>query len=215
MPFPHSKTRMVLRILLLLPLLGLLAAACSHVPLATMVKLRDFDLLKTDPDGIRVAVRYPDSINIPEGAAGMHLTVRTKSDAVLVLEEKVAFEELISNAEKAELGAELKDGTRIGIYRIPPENIAFFRSFQEFMLSKSKAERETMEGNMSVSVSGCRVSRQMPGKIPVSTYLKTSELGSYVPLMREVDLVEVMADAPDVDTPGLLPCDKPELPEMN
>ncbi|WP_156958850.1 hypothetical protein [Labrenzia sp. DG1229] len=177
-----------------------------------MVKLRDFDLLKTEPDGIRVAVRYPDSIKIPEGAAGMHLTVRTKTDGVLVLEEKVAFEELTSNAEKAELSAELKDGMRIGIYRIPPENIAFFRSFQEFMLSKSKAERDTMEGNMSVSVSGCRVSRQLPGKIPVSTYLKTSELGSYVPLTRDVDLVEVMADAPDADVPGLLPCDKPELP---
>lgn len=215
MIFFRTKTLNAMRLLALVAVLGPLASACSHVPLTTLVKLRDFDLFRTDPDGIRVAVRYPDGIRIPKGGAGMHLTVKMKSDGAVVLEENVAFEELNSKSDKAELGDELQVGMRIGVYRLPAENVPFFKSFQEFMLSKSNAERETMEGSMSVSVKGCRVSEELPEKIPVSTYLKTVELGSYVTLLRDVDLKEVMAEIPDPDNPGLASCGDLDPPETD
>jgi hypothetical protein len=186
--------------------------ACTHVPLATMVKLSNFDMLKTDPVRLRVAIRYPDSIKIPDGGATMLLTVKMKAGGAKLLEEEIEFEEVDSKLEKAELASELKQGTRIGIYRIQEENTPFFKSFQKLILSKSEVERDKLEGNMSISVSGCKISEQLPEKIHVSTFLKTEELGSYVPLLRDVDLKEVMANR---ENPGLELCKVAEITRLN
>lgn len=193
----------------------LLLAACGHVPLTTMVKLRNFDLLKTDPDGLRVAIIYPDSIKVPEGGARMMLSVRTKASDMVLLEEEVAFEELGPVADNAEFSTNLKPGMRVGIHRIPEKNTPFFKSFQKFMLDKSEAERDKLEGTMSVSVSGCQVAEVLPEKILVSTYLKTAELGSYVPLLRDVDLAELTAEAETQTDPGLQPCAGENVPHTN
>ncbi|CTQ54605.1 hypothetical protein LP7551_03139 [Roseibium album] len=89
--------------------------ACTHVPLATMVKLSTFDMLKTDPVRLRVAIRYPNSLRIPDGGANMLLTVKMKADGTTLLEEEIEFEEVVSKLENAELSSELKQGTRISI----------------------------------------------------------------------------------------------------
>jgi hypothetical protein len=189
--------------------------ACTHVPLATMVKLSTFDMLKTDPVRLRVAIRYPDSIRIPDGGANMLLTIKMKADGTILLEEEVEFEEVVSKLEKAELSSELKQGTRISIYRIPEENMPFFKSFQKLLLSKSEMERDKLEGSMSISVSGCKVSEHLSGKIRVSTFLKTAELGSYAPLLRDVDLKEVMANSESQESPGLELCEVTETTNLN
>ncbi len=194
---------------IMITLVSFLLAACSHVPIATMVKLRNFDLLKTDPGGLRIAVRYPDDIRIPEGGARMHLAVKAKSDGSMLLEERVEFEEIASRADKAELSAELKAGTRISIFRIPERNTPFFKGFQKYMRDKSEAERDALEGTMSISVSACLTSGTVPDKVLVSTFLKSSELGSFVPLLRDVDLAEVISDGTGPEQPDLQPC-KPE-----
>ncbi len=186
------SSRSLLAVMLCLPLF--LLTACSHVPVATMVKLANFDLLKTNPAGLRVAVRYPASIRIPEGGARMMLTVKDKKTGKLVMEEKLAFVRVSSKAERAELSAELQEGRRIAIYRLPDDKIPAFKAFQTYLLTMDKAERDKIEGNMEVAVDGCLAFEHRPARILVSTYLKADELGGYIPLLRDVDLEEQMAD---------------------
>ncbi|CTQ54606.1 hypothetical protein LP7551_03140 [Roseibium album] len=68
---------------------------------------------------------------------------------------------------------------------------------------------------MSISVSGCKVSEQLSEKIRVSTFLKTAEFGSYVHLLRDVDLKEVMANSESQKSPGLELCEVTETTNLN
>ncbi|MHA7775124.1 hypothetical protein [Roseibium sp. M-1] len=191
---------------------ALLLATCGHVPIASMVKLADFDLLKTDPAKLRVAVRYPVSIRIPEGGAKMMLTLKDKASGRLLLEERLVFVKVTSRAEKAELSAELQEGRRIEIYRLPEDRIPAFRAFQTRLSAMSKGEREKIEGSMEVSVDGCLAFSEKPSKILISTYLRADELGGFIPLLRDVDLKEQMKSAKG-DGEEALPRCREQLPE--
>jgi len=195
-------------------MLGILAvaltlslAACGHVPLMSIVKLSDFDLLKTSPDALRVAVKYPDSIRIPEGGARMRLTLKEKAGGKMLISEELAFEEVAAAAEKAELSSELQTGWRVEIYRLPRDRIPMFKDFQSRLAAMSKAERDKVDGSMDISVNGCLTSARKPARIVVSTYLKAPELGGYIPLLRDADLAALMAaEGQDGDAAPLGPC---------
>ncbi|WP_428642296.1 hypothetical protein [Roseibium sp.] len=195
----------VLACLAALPLV--LLPACSHVPLATMVKLADFDLLKTDPESLRIAVKYPDRIRIPDGGAKMMLAVRDKTTGKPLQQEDLAFQKLDSKAEKAELQSELQAGYRLEIYRLPEEKVPAFRAFQAEIASMSKAERDAIEGSMEIGVDGCLVSEEKPDRILVSTFLKADGLGGFVPLLRNVDLEEQMTEDGATGVEGLGRCE--------
>ncbi|MBO9420176.1 MULTISPECIES: hypothetical protein [Stappiaceae] len=180
--------------LVLVLMLGGLMSACGHVPLATIAKLSQFDMLETDPGALRLAVKYPDAIRIPEGGATIALTIKRKADGTVLMEEKLAFEETESKADKAELSQELQTGYRLEVYRIPEENVPFFRSFQKHMASMSKSDREKVEGNLSIGVTGCLLTDERPSEIRVSTFLKAAELGGFITLVRNFDLEEQMAE---------------------
>jgi hypothetical protein len=163
--------------LVLILMLGGLMSACGHVPLATIAKLSQFDMLETDPGVLRLAVKYPDAIRIPEGGATMALTIKRKADGAVLMEEKLAFEETDSKADKAELSQELQTGYRLKIYRIPEENVPFFRSFQKHMASMSKSDREKVEGSLSIGVTGCLLTDEKPSESPCQHLLKGSRIG--------------------------------------
>lgn len=184
-----------------------LVTACSHVPLTTMVKLSDFDVLKTAPETLRIAVKYPDSIRIPEDGARMRLTLQEKASGKMLLAESLAFERVDTPAEKAELAGELETGRRIEIYRLPPAKIPAFAGFQSRLAAMSEAERAAVNGSMDISVDGCLATAKKPASIVVSTYLKAPELGGYVPLLRNADLREMMADAGGPDAVELDRCE--------
>ncbi|ASP35531.1 hypothetical protein [Labrenzia sp. VG12] len=186
-------------------------AACSHVPLTTMVKLSRFDLLKTAPDGLRIAVKYPDSIRIPDGGAQMRLTVTEKSNGEVQLKEEFAFTRVDTAAEKAELAGALQSGWRVEVYRLPAGRIGAFKAFQSHLTDMSKGDREKVDGSMELSVDACLLSATRPDRILVSTFLKASELGGFVPLLKDADLRELMAaEDLDGDAAPLGPCPEAE-----
>ncbi|MCK7613354.1 hypothetical protein [Roseibium sediminicola] len=185
----------------------LFLSACGHVPLATMVKLSDFDFLKTAPETLRIAVKYPDSIRIPEGAAQMRLTLQEKSSGKMLIKEELAFERVETPAEKVELSAELQTGWRLEIYRLPESRINTFKAFQSRLVAMDKAERDKVNGSMDISVDACLAAAKKPEKIVVSTYLKAPELGGYVPLLKNADLQTLMAaEGLEGDAVPLGPC---------
>lgn len=185
----------------------LFLSACGSVPLATMVKLSDFDFLKTSPETLRIAVKYPDSIRIPDGGAKMRLTLQEKSSDKLLMKEELAFERVETAAEKAELATELQSGWRVEIYRLPESRMPAFKDFQSRLVAMDKAERDKVNGSMDISVDACLAAQTRPDRIVVSTFLKAQELGGYVPLLRDADLATLMAaEGLDGDAVPLGPC---------
>lgn len=202
-----SRMRSGMRSVFLTAAVACLVAACSHVPLTTMVKLSRFDLLKTAPEGLRIAVKYPDSIQIPENGARMRLTVKDKSSGEVRLREDLAFVRVDARDEKVELASELQTGWRVEVYRLPENKVAAFKSFQAYLVSMSDADREKVEGSMDLSVDACLVAPTRPDRIVVSTFLKASEFGGFVPLLRDADLDALMAaEGLDGDRAPLGPC---------
>ncbi|MEP1188769.1 hypothetical protein [Roseibium sp.] len=195
----HMRNLLVAGLLLFL-------TACGHIPLTTLIKLNSFDVLTTAPEELRVAVKYPDNIRIPKDGARMRLTLKEKSGGKMLMKKELTFEKVTSPAEKAELASELQTGWRIGIFRLPRRQVPVFEAFQTHLVSMSKAERDTMEGSLDISVDGCLVSSGKPGRIVVSTYLKAPELGGYVPLVRNADLEEMMAAEGLTDEAPLKDC---------
>lgn len=188
-------------------------SACGHVPLATLVKLNDFDFLKTAPETLRIAVKYPDSIRIPEGAAQMRLTLQEKSSGKMLMKEELAFEQVETPAEKAELAAELQTGWHLEIYRLPKSKIPVFKKFQSRLAAMDTAERDKVNGSMDISVDGCLATDKKPDRIVVSTFLKAPELGGYVPLLKNADLQSLMAaEGLDGDAVPLGPCSDSRSP---
>lgn len=197
--------------LLVAAVLAWCVAACSHVPLTTMVKLSRFDLLKTAPDGLRIAVKYPDSIRIPDGGAQMRLIVTEKSSGEVQLKEEFAFTRVDTAAEKAELAGELQTGWRVEVYRLPAGRIAAFKAFQSHLTDMRKGDREKVDGSMEISVDACLLSETRPDRIVVSTFLKASELGGFVPLLKDANLQQLMAaEDMDGDAAPLGPCPEAE-----
>lgn len=177
-----------------------LATACSHVPLASMARLSGFQWEATDPGRLRVAIRHPEGIRVPEGGAVMVIEERRLADGSLIYREDFTFEQIREGRELAALAGERRPGETISVFRIAPEDAPRMRQVQARVRATSPQARALREGRLAVSVRGCRVgpspapgARQEP--VRVTTYLAAEGLSGFVPLVRDFDLTAAMREA--------------------
>lgn len=184
-----------------------LAASCGHVPLGSLVSLRNFDLETTDPERLRIAVRHPDWIRVIPGGARMVVEQKRKSDGRTVLREEVRFRESAAAEDLVSLGRERRRGTELRVYRVAAEDVQRFADTQAILRRQSPEERAALEGSLSVAVAGCRLPAVPPGPALVSTYLAAKETDGFVPLLRDFDLGKAMiaAGAPEAGPISLCP----------
>lgn len=186
-----------------------LAASCAQVPLSSLIGLRKLDMETTDPARLRVAVRHPDWIRVPPGAAVMEVEQRDKRSGERVLGATIAFAPSGAGEDLATLAQERRSGSRLVVFRVAPEDAARLREVQKRIREQSPEQRSRLEGSLSVRVSGCRVGEMPEGPVPVSTYLAASEFDGFLPLVRDFDLREAMlaTGAPRHDPIGACPPD--------
>jgi len=170
-------------------------SACGHVPLTSIAKLSRFNIETTDPSALRVAALLPETIRVTEGGAKLDLTLVNTASGETLLSESLALEEKATDAEKAELSSELTDTNHLLIFALSEDDLAYFRSFQELIRTRSAADKKTHEGTLALHVTGCAIKDPGPGPIRITTFLKTSELGGFVTLMRNADLGEALKEA--------------------
>lgn len=72
-------------------------------------------------------------------------------------------------------------------FRIHPDDIAKFNAFRI-----TEAKEADKEGESDVDAKACRISKQLPTQEKLTIYLKTAELKDYVPIVRNVDMLEDM-----------------------
>jgi len=109
-------------------LAALALAACGHVPITTMIRLRSFDFATFDPAALRAAVGVPDALQPrPEGAK---LIVTLKLGDEPPRTETFLLKRLTAPADLAPLGPFARPGATIYAYALDPADVAKLKDLQ-------------------------------------------------------------------------------------
>lgn len=167
---------------------ALALAGCGHMPVTSMVKLARVDLQTSDPAQLRAAIKLPKTLKpLPRGIA---LRIAVKVGRSPEEAEDFVLREL---PDAGELTRELDAASRIYAYRLDDADVARLNAFRARL-----TERKEAGGHGSVSISvrpqACSTEDIGSGPIIFTTYLRTSETGSYVTLARDVDLRTIVPD---------------------
>jgi len=161
--------------------LSLAVTACGHVPLASLLKLSGVDFATTDISAIRAGIALPETLE--PLADTVKLTVLAETDDGVTIRRSFMLEEAPAGEDTSGLDAD----ENIRVYRLKEreaEDLAVVRA--DVLARKEKAGGGKLE--ISVGATACRTGALPDSPLPMSTYLKTSETGSFVPLTRDVDL---------------------------
>lgn len=166
----------------LIGLVFLACAACGHMPVTSMVKLARIDFQATDPERLRVAVKFPEMLKARAEGTVLRITVRLANGA----EESRDFS-LREVDERHALAAEGEAVTEIVTFALAARDVAELRLFRAALIQKQKGGSG---GAITIAVrpDACRTAALPSGPVVFSTWLKTAETGGYVPLARDVDL---------------------------
>ena len=172
----------------LIGLVFLACAGCGHMPVTSLVKLARIDFRVTDPDRLRVAVKFPAMLKVRADGTVLRITVRLASGA----EESRDFA-LRAVDERDALAAESEPGTEIATFALAARDVAELRLFRVALIQKQKGGSG---GAITIAVrpDACRTAALPEGPVTFSTWLKTAETGGYVPLARDVDLRTMTRD---------------------
>ncbi len=173
-------------------LASLLVAACSHMPVTSMVKLARVDFETSDPAQLRAAVKLPNGLRpLPNG---MVLRIAVKAGKAPEQSRDFALREL---PEVPELAADAGRNAHIFAYRLDDPEVSRLNAFRaELLALKSKGH-----GSITISVlpQACTTSDLPEGPVYFTTYLRTAETIDYVVLARDVDLRTLMPSRVIVD----------------
>jgi hypothetical protein len=160
-----------------------------------MMKLSAADPSKTDPSAIRAAVKVPSNVRLR--TAVLQLSLRSASGGP----KQRTFRLQESTEATAVAAREIKPtpSEQVSAWRIAGAELPDLAAFWNEMSGAPKGTR-----SMKVLVTDvCHVGAPADEAIPVSSYLFTPELGSYVPLVVDVDLRELATQNPEIK---LAPC---------
>lgn len=164
-------------------------AACSHVPVETMWKLRKFDPMTADPATIRAAVVAPALYAPREGGAKMVLSQARKSgEEVMRLE--IVLEEVPVVSETGLARVRPPRGSVLRVYRVGEKDVPRLIEARRQVAERAAKEPGAYIGSFAVGVDGCRVGDvALPDEVRVSTWIKTADTDGYIPLIDDIDLV--------------------------
>lgn len=179
--------------------LFVLLTACGPMPVASMVKLARVDFATTNLAALRAAVLLPIALRPLPGTGQLTLVIEPGDGSKI--DHSVKLLE-IDDAEAAMLNQEAKAGARVYAYTLSPKALRDLEQLRgEVLAARDRAKRRPRL-TLHITADACRQSRLPAGALPITTYLKTAETRSFVPLARNVDLRTLGGDKPLV----LLPC---------
>lgn len=183
---PHLRGAAVAGMLVgLAPLL----AGCGHVPLTSIPKLMRIDFDTTNLQDLRAAVLVPAQIKPAPKSVTMSITVMPGAGGRH--ERSYPLEEIDDPAEIAQLPAQGAAGTRLIAYRLAPRDAAQLDVFRAEMRELTKPSGQKNKGSIGLAASKvCQTGPLPGGPLYMTTYLRTSETGSYIVAARDVDLRE-------------------------
>ena len=174
---------------------ALMLAGCSSVPLTSIPPLARIDAKTTDLSMLRVAVQLPDALRPRSGGVKLDVVTKIAGEA----ESRTSFAMMeMSARERTGLPAPPRGASVYG-YRLSAEDAARFATLRAAMVEQGKNGRR---GSMGLGVAAkefCRATAAPEASLPVTIYLMTSETKSFVPVVRDFDLLGDPAMAGGLD----------------
>jgi hypothetical protein len=164
---------------------ALALAACTSIPVSSLMALSRVDFATTRIDALRVAVELPSAIAPEED--GVHLEVTAKLGEK---EDKFRFK---LQKDVAQIGMKgllpfPEEGKQIYAYRLRDEDVVTLAKLRRDRLeNKQKGEK----GSLSIGVSAkefCRNKDIRNADLTLTTYIATSETKGFVPVVRNYDV---------------------------
>ncbi|WFU76135.1 hypothetical protein [Bradyrhizobium sp. CB2312] len=179
---------------------ALMLGGCGSVPLTSIPPLARIDASTTDLSMLRVAVQLPDALRPRSGGVKLDVVTKLAGEA----EAKTSFAMMeLSARERGGLPAPPQNAS-IYAYRLSPEDAARFEALRASMVEQGKNGKR---GSMGLGVAAkefCRANAGLPASLLVTIYLMTSETKSFVPVVRDFDLLSDPAMAGGLD--AIQPC---------
>lgn len=162
-------------------------ASCGHVPLTSMVKLRNFDPTTTDIALLSVAVKVPENFRVGQDGVRIIMEMR-KKDGTETRRETFTLDENISAKNQTSLQKLASQYHRLTAYRVAENDFERLNSIRS--LARDADSKKLWSGSLSIDTKICRETNQIPKSVLISTYLKTDATGEYIPFLVNLDVVE-------------------------
>ncbi|MDR3475365.1 MAG: hypothetical protein P4M09_27265 [Devosia sp.] len=173
------------RLLLTLPVcLGLVA--CATIPLGSIVPLARIDLMTTDLTKLRAALRLPRPLRPQPGGVAMDVVL--KADGVPDQTASLTLTETTDPADLARLPPLGNGQQRTYVYRLAPAEIARFDALRKTLAGYRAAHLSSSLGFGIATREFCTETPLEAGPVPTSSFLLTSETGTFVTLIDGLNL---------------------------
>ena len=185
---------------LLVALLAVLLAACGSVPVSSLWKLRKLQLDTLEPAALRAAVVHSPGLQLHGQSLLLSVSVSRKvrspggGTAIESLEEKLPLQELRSTVERGPLLAYDTPQTVVQVWRIDPAALPRLQALRTKALGwKTVDDDGRRELGLGLELSGCQKSGAR--NQVVTTLLRFTDPGEYIPIVRNMDLADTMPAA--------------------
>ena len=181
--------RRTVRALLSSMALGLFLGGCGHMPVSTMVSLRNFDFATFDPAEMRAGLRFPDVLVLRPNGLKLVVDLEHKGPVPEKRKEIFHLKETSEAALSTELMPHQKRGMRVVGYRIDAADVARIRGLQE-LGQKWKREGTQNKNNLTINFEPdvCRRDVLPEGPLSVTTFLKVDAQSQLLVFLKDVDL---------------------------
>jgi len=201
LPRPAPRRARCLRTLLV-ALSAVLLAACGSVPVSSLWKLRKLQLDTLEPAALRAAVVHSPGLQLHGQSLLLSVSVSRKvrqpggSTTTESLEEKLPLQELRGTAERSPLLAYDSPQAVVQVWRIDPAALPRLQALRTKALGWKAAEddgRRELGLGLGLELSGCQKSG-VRNQV-VTTLLRFTDPGEYIPIVRNMDLADTMPAA--------------------
>ncbi|QIP09067.1 hypothetical protein [Bradyrhizobium symbiodeficiens] len=165
---------------------ALALAGCSSVPLTSIPRLARIDAKTTDLSMLRVAVQLPEVLRPRSGGVKLDVVAKVAGEA----EAKTSFS--MMETSEARDGGGLPappQGSSTHAYRLSPADAARFEALRTAMVEQGKQGRRGSMGLGLAAKEFCLANATPQASLPVTIYLMTSETKSFVPVVRDFDML--------------------------
>lgn len=160
-------------------------AACGHMPITSMYKLRNFDPATTDLNRLRVAVQLSEVFRLRPNGVRLTVTALDSSGREL-RKETFKLNPALSAHERHLLRAYAKEATNIYAFRLSARDVGRFNDIRALI---AVGRPNGTRGAMGVATDACRTTGRLPERVLVTTLIKSSETQEFVPLLVDFDLL--------------------------
>lgn len=181
-------------------LAALLLAACGSIPVSSLWKLRNLNLESLDPAALRAAVVHHPSLRLDNDALLLTVSVSRKvrqpngNTTTELLEEKLPLQELRSTAERSALVDYDGPQQQTQVWRIDPTALPRLQALRARALAWKGTDDGKRELGLGLELAGCQPAGA-PQHRSVTTLMRFTERGDYIPILRNMDLAEAMPAA--------------------